>query len=150
MVSERIQAGDVMLLKFLCPKCSSQEFQAYPQGLCSHCKSDLSSYALSIDRCHRRLLSGTRRKKGRISARIVKELLNTYGKNCAYCGIYTGDAYHLEHITPLAVGGTNNIGNLCIACPRCNLCSGAKAFTSFDNKRNYILHRRAKELETHR
>lgn len=39
---------------------------------------------------------------------------------CAMCG-YTGNDLQLDHITPVAKGGTNNLGNLQLLCPPCNL-----------------------------
>src|SRR5215467_1580159 len=32
----------------------------------------------------------------------------------------------IEHIHPKANGGTNRIGNLCLACEKCNLAKGTK------------------------
>lgn len=40
---------------------------------------------------------------------------------CYYCGEEVGSAYHIDHVIPLALGGTNDPGNIVIACPRCNL-----------------------------
>ncbi len=47
---------------------------------------------------------------------------------CEYCqtGEYnTGQPMHIEHITPVADGGSNNADNLCLACSSCNLSKGA-------------------------
>jgi 5-methylcytosine-specific restriction endonuclease McrA len=35
-------------------------------------------------------------------------------------------AYHIDHFIPLSKGGTNNPGNLRLACPHCNLTKGSK------------------------
>ena len=40
---------------------------------------------------------------------------------CAWCGIRCAEDYHVDHVTPLAKGGTNWPDNLCIACPTCNM-----------------------------
>jgi 5-methylcytosine-specific restriction endonuclease McrA len=37
----------------------------------------------------------------------------------------TGDR-HLDHIIPLAKGGSDTVGNLCVACPRCNQTKNAR------------------------
>lgn len=45
---------------------------------------------------------------------------------CANCGIYLRGYFHLDHIIPLAKGGTNNRRNLQLLCQQCNLSKGAK------------------------
>ncbi len=43
-------------------------------------------------------------------------------KGCCYwCGVKVGRTYHVDHIVPLARGGTNWPENIVIACPTCNL-----------------------------
>lgn len=40
---------------------------------------------------------------------------------CYWCGEKVGRHYHVDHVTPLALGGSNGPENLVIACPHCNL-----------------------------
>lgn len=43
---------------------------------------------------------------------------------CYYCQAKLGKdkgACHVDHVTPLSRGGTNNISNIVLACPSCNL-----------------------------
>lgn len=40
---------------------------------------------------------------------------------CAWCSTDCRKAYHVDHIIPLAKGGTNWPDNLCISCPSCNV-----------------------------
>lgn len=49
------------------------------------------------------------------------ELLNQQEFQCACCGESLEDVRHLDHIMPLALGGTNWIENLQWLCPFCNL-----------------------------
>jgi 5-methylcytosine-specific restriction endonuclease McrA len=45
------------------------------------------------------------------------------GRRCEYCRApqpATGIRYHLEHVFPESLGGTDDIGNLALACPTCN------------------------------
>jgi len=93
---------------------------------------------------HMRLVSGSRRRRGGgISKAIVQMLMEMTGGGCAYCFMSVrGIQYHVEHITPLSVGGTNAIGNLTISCPDCNKCAGSKVFSSLEAKRNYIIRAR--------
>ena len=42
---------------------------------------------------------------------------------CEYCGAqeaYSPDTFSVEHILPIAKGGTNDVGNLANACQGCN------------------------------
>lgn len=47
---------------------------------------------------------------------------------CAVCGCWIGPpcAYHIDHIVALARGGANEVANLQLLCPRCNLKKGAR------------------------
>ena len=45
---------------------------------------------------------------------------------CFWCGEKVGDTYHVDHIVPLARGGSNWPENLVIACPHCNTSRGTK------------------------
>lgn len=42
------------------------------------------------------------------------------GFACAACG-YAGNDLQLDHVMPVAKGGTNDLGNLQLLCPPCNL-----------------------------
>ncbi|MGH9425316.1 MAG: HNH endonuclease [Terriglobia bacterium] len=46
------------------------------------------------------------------------------GQRCEYCRMHQslqGASFHLEHIMPVSLGGTDDPDNLAWACPRCNL-----------------------------
>lgn len=43
------------------------------------------------------------------------------GSQCAYCG---ADASHVDHKTPRARGGSNDLENLVPACASCNIAKG--------------------------
>jgi len=45
---------------------------------------------------------------------------------CFWCGVKVGDAYHVDHVVPLARGGSNGPENLVISCAPCNQSKGAK------------------------
>lgn len=141
-VKERLMAGDVTLLKLGCPKCQKEHLVGYPVPMLECCSLDLSGYVLDIGR--RRLLCGTRRKRGlSLSKRLIAKLLALQGPYCAYCSVsFEETGYHVEHVVPVSVGGTNLISNLCLSCPRCNLVAGAWVFSSVEAKRNFILKRR--------
>lgn len=52
-----------------------------------------------------------------------KDLRRIMQKPCIYCG---AKSEHLEHVVPLARGGTHGVGNLVSACAWCNLSKGAR------------------------
>jgi len=140
-VKERVQAGSQFLFKFNCPGCRDDYFGPYPFVKCKSCELDLSDFEFKIK--HARLLCGTRRRPGAIKKSHVQYLLEVQGPNCAYCfGSFDSTGYHVEHIIPLCVGGTNKIDNLCLSCPKCNLIAGKKYFSTFEAKRSFIQKRR--------
>lgn len=70
-----------------------------------------------------RVMIGTWRRRGfagYVRRSDVVELLN---KPCAYCG---GPGGSIDHIVPLARGGTNDRSNLASACIPCNSAKGAQ------------------------
>jgi len=146
-VSELTQAGDIFLLRFICPSCNTEQFEGYPLKSCSKCEKDLTLYILNLP-SKTRLLVGSRRKtRQRIGKRIIRALFDLCEGKCGYCQTpFSGEEYQVEHIVPVSVGGTNDFPNLILACKRCNSVAGSKCFNSFEIKREYILNRRA-ELE---
>ena len=64
-----------------------------------------------------------------ISAR-VKHLVRMRDRNtCRNCGVHAsapGVVMHIDHVIPLAEGGTNALSNLQLLCAKCNLAKGKK------------------------
>jgi len=63
-----------------------------------------------------------------------REVLERDGATCQLCGQVgaadvdaDGFSWHIDHITPVILGGSNALGNLQLACRKCNLRKGAKA-----------------------
>jgi len=53
----------------------------------------------------------------------VNELWEYFGSRCAYCGApmeRESRIGHLDHLVPSSDGGSNNIHNHALSCPRCN------------------------------
>lgn len=147
-VKEVIKAGSVFLIKFECPSCRHQNLTSLTPDKCAECEASLTGTVIDIENAHRRLLAGidqTKRRKT-ISKKIVRQLHSMQEGLCAYCDKNL-EEYHVEHIIPLCLDGSNNIGNLCLSCPRCNLLAGGKYFASFYDKRIYIQNRRLKERD---
>ena len=61
-----------------------------------------------------------RQAQGEHTGTDVAAILKAQNGRCAYCREKVGDRYHIDHITPLSRGGTNDRGNLQIACGKCN------------------------------
>lgn len=51
----------------------------------------------------------------------VMLILNNQGWNCVYCCADLHMGYHVDHIMPLALGGSNWPNNLQCLCPTCNM-----------------------------
>ena len=55
----------------------------------------------------------------------IKALFKAQKGKCAYCLKSIRNGYHVDHVIPLARGGTNWITNIAVACARCNTSKGA-------------------------
>lgn len=72
-----------------------------------------------------------RRRRTRVALRgsytgsDIEAIRAAQGNRCYLCGKKL-KKYHIDHFIPLAKGGTNDPGNLRLACPKCNLNKGAK------------------------
>ena len=64
----------------------------------------------------------------RISALTRGQVARDANHRCCYCRApeVIGIPMVMEHIIPLAAGGSSNIANLCLACYRCNEFKGAR------------------------
>lgn len=69
----------------------------------------------------RKLLAG-----GRWTSSDIEAIRVAQGNRCYLCGRSLKHGYHIDHFIPLALGGTNEPGNLRLACPHCNLTKSAK------------------------
>jgi len=67
-----------------------------------------------------------RKAEGNYTAEDIKNLLRRQHGNCAFCLLPLGDEYHIDHYLPLIQDGPNNIGNLRLLHPKCNLSKGAQ------------------------
>lgn len=73
-----------------------------------------------------RLYSATRRARKRQNGIFVvtnKDVSRLLIMPCLYCG---SPSESIDHIIPLALGGTHSIGNLAPSCKPCNLSKGSK------------------------
>ena len=61
---------------------------------------------------------------GNITTQEWRELCAKYGNKCLSCGLVT--KLELDHVIPLALGGTNTIDNAQPLCRSCNARKGAR------------------------
>jgi len=62
----------------------------------------------------------------RPSIGIIEKLKTSQRGLCACCGKELLNKYHLDHILPIALGGTSEDSNLQLLLPECNIKKGAK------------------------
>ena len=100
---------------------------------------------LSIGRNNRRALE--RNSKGTYSVLDINILLVTQDSKCVYCKtdliVASKNNYHIDHIMPLKLGGSNFPDNLQLLCPTCNLSKGHKHPDIYEKQIN---HNQNKEL----
>lgn len=72
-----------------------------------------------------------RAAEGKHTGADIKEIYAKQQGACVYCGSFLGTKYHVDHIIPLASGGSNWPENIQITCPSCNLSKGAKDPVAF-------------------
>ena len=68
----------------------------------------------------------------------VKEILKRQRGRCAYCRCKL-KKYHVDHIHPLALGGTNWPNNLQILCAPCNLRKKDKDAADFARELGFLI-----------
>lgn len=68
---------------------------------------------------------------GSHTAADVALLYKDQDGRCLYCGCSIAAGYHVDHMIPIARGGSNDPENLALACPGCNLSKGARTAAEF-------------------
>lgn len=74
------------------------------------------------------------RKLAAEGSHTASEIIQMYEDQqglCAYCETVLFGDYHVDHMTPLSRGGSNNWSNLAIACPPCNMAKGTLSVLEF-------------------
>jgi 5-methylcytosine-specific restriction endonuclease McrA len=76
-------------------------------------------------------ISGTEYQQGTLAGYELREyLLEKWHRTCAYCGA-KDVPLQIEHIQPKALGGSNRVSNLTLACKPCNQKKGSQPITVF-------------------
>lgn len=79
------------------------------------------------------------RTSGRLSAGIVKMLLEKQKGKCVVCKVSIKDGFHIDHIIPIAKGGMNVDRNVQLLCPPCNLAKSDKHPVEFMQSNGFLL-----------
>jgi 5-methylcytosine-specific restriction endonuclease McrA len=84
-------------------------------------------------------ISGVEYQQGELLGYEIREyLLEKFSRRCAYCGAKDVQL-QIEHIKPKALGGTNRVSNLTLACEPCNLSKGKMPIEDFLRKKPDLL-----------
>jgi hypothetical protein len=68
-------------------------------------------------------------KRRKFSTADKESVAQRASGSCEYCQMpedFSTDTFEMEHITALANGGTNDLGNIAFACSGCNQCKATK------------------------
>lgn len=76
---------------------------------------------------------------GKLSRNIEQKLFSLQKGKCACCKKPLDNDYHMDHIMPLALGGTNTDDNIQLLRSKCNLQKNAKHPVDFMQSRGYLL-----------
>lgn len=80
-----------------------------------------------------------RRGIGRLPRGTVKRIGEAQRWKCAVCRVSIAGKYHMDHIQPLAKGGTHEPTNIQLLCPSCNVRKNAKDPVDFMQERGFLL-----------
>ena len=76
---------------------------------------------------------------GKLSAGLAKQLLKLQKGKCACCGMPLGVGFHMDHVMPLALGGSNTDDNMQLLRATCNLQKHDKHPVDFMQQRGFLL-----------
>ena len=144
---EVCRAGDVFLGSIRCPYCGTELLSSLKYIKCDRCHYENTSPSLDLSVATKRNIVACDDKNNRkkISLKTARLLQSLQENTCGYCSCTLTDKHpHIDHVMPLAVGGTNNVDNLVLSCPSCNLTASSKYFATSELKRSYILKHRFK------
>jgi len=85
-------------------------------------RQQVALLARENQRLHKELISANRNQRKAISTKLRFQVFQRDGFRCKCCGKIAGDGVELQvdHIQPVAKGGTNDLQNLQTLCRECN------------------------------
>lgn len=88
---------------------------------------------------NRRRRARLRNAAGSHTAEQIKALHLYQKGRCPVCRSSLKHGYHVDHVNPLSKGGSDDISNIQLLCPPCNLNKSAKDPIEFMRERGYLL-----------
>lgn len=73
--------------------------------------------------------NNAKRKQAKAFSVTSKDIARVLAMNCFYCQETASE--HIDHIIPLARGGTHSVGNLIGSCARCNIQKSSKTIMEY-------------------
>lgn len=89
--------------------------------------------------CNQNRRARKRAAGGKLSSGLAEKLFRLQHGKCACCKQPLGEDYHLDHIMPLALGGTNTDDNMQLLSSKCNLQKNARHPVDFMQQRGFLL-----------
>lgn len=83
---------------------------------------------------HRRRGAG-----GSFTKKDIDFLMSSQKSKCVVCFTSLLEGKHIDHILPIALGGTNDPSNLQLLCPKCNRQKSAKHPVDFMQEKGFLL-----------
>ena len=80
-----------------------------------------------------------RNAKGSHTQEDIATLYAFQKGKCVVCKISLSEGYHVDHIMPLSLNGSNDKGNLQLLCPRCNMSKSNKDPILFMQSKGFLL-----------
>lgn len=72
---------------------------------------------------------------GNVTAECLDEIRDEQGDSCFWCGLDLDGCGQLDHVTPVALGGTSDRDNLVWSCAACNARKRAMTPDEWDSER---------------
>jgi 5-methylcytosine-specific restriction endonuclease McrA len=76
---------------------------------------------------------------GSFNSEDIKKLMSLQKYRCVVCEAGIAEKYHIDHIMPIALGGSNDAWNLQLLCPKCNQQKSARHPVEFMQSRGFLL-----------
>ena len=88
------------------------------------------------DTVQRRRRTRLRKNGGKHTAQDIVQILDQQGGLCLCCRIDVSRGFHVDHVVPIALGGSDNAENLQILCGTCNKIKGSTIISIIELRKN--------------